>query len=76
VSRREEEKVFTMLDQIILWGADRVCNIVDLTGLESVIGHPGNSRCPYQGSRNAGIIFWAVTGIVLLLVRIHGKKKH
>jgi hypothetical protein len=72
---RRAAKVFTMLKIIILWGADRVCNIVDLTGLSTVVGHPGNSECLYQGSYSVGIIFWAITGIVLLLLPRIGRKR-
>ncbi len=57
-----------MFNYIILWGSDRACDIIGLTGLTTVIGQHGAIECPYQGSFSAGIIFWALVLIALLLI--------
>jgi hypothetical protein len=52
-----------MLNDIILWGADRVCNVAGLFGLTNP-----NVACVYSDSMGAGIIFWSLVGIAAVLV--------
>jgi hypothetical protein len=57
-----------MLDQLVLWGSDQVCNIINLTGLANSVQQFQSMICVYSGSYEAGIIFWAAVAMVALLV--------
>ncbi|HYL47914.1 MAG TPA: hypothetical protein VET84_00965 [Stellaceae bacterium] len=55
------------LDRVVLLGADQVCRIANFLGLTVDI-KTGAIACPYSGSYAAGIIFWALVLIFLLLL--------
>jgi len=55
-----------MFQQVLLWGSDRVCDFVDITGLS--VAETSTGRCIFHNDTNAGIIFWAAIAMIVILV--------
>jgi len=57
-----------MLDKALLWGSDQVCQMVGFTGLGKSVGLTQSGLCVYTGGYGAGVVFWAGSAMLLILV--------
>jgi hypothetical protein len=57
-----------MLDKVLLWGADQVCNMAVVIGLARSLGLIPGGICIYSGSYWAGIIFWVAIATLTILI--------
>jgi hypothetical protein len=64
-----------MLDKVLLWGADQVCNMAGVTGLAKSFGLAPGGICIYSGSYWVGTFFWvAIVSLTILVMNTLRRK--